>query len=98
MHVHYYMYMSEDVIIHIHIIVFFSFFYFLPLRHVVSAAVEECNLLYRNAQLPFHSLPPSHPPQHQSDASGEKLKDLAIEMGLTPTTIAYLKQKVPQKT
>ena len=34
----------------------------------------------------------------QSDASGEKLKDLAIEMGLTPSALAYLKQKVPQKT
>ena len=38
----------------------------------------------------------SHPTQ--SDASGEKLKDLAIEMGLTPSALAYLKQKVPQKT
>ena len=34
----------------------------------------------------------------QSDASGEKLKDLAIEMGLTPSALTYLKQKVPQKT
>ena len=33
----------------------------------------------------------------QSDASGEKLKDLAIEMGITPSAVTYLKQKVPDK-
>ena len=33
----------------------------------------------------------------QSDANGEKLKDLAIEMGVTPAAITYLQQKVPHK-
>lgn len=33
----------------------------------------------------------------QNDASGEKLKDLAIEMGLTTSAVAYLKGKVPPK-
>ncbi|XP_064395390.1 E3 ubiquitin-protein ligase UBR4-like isoform X5 [Halichondria panicea] len=31
------------------------------------------------------------------DASGEKLKDLAKETGLTPAAVAYLKSKVPSK-
>jgi len=46
--------------------------------------------------LPSLPLPPSH--LLQSDASGDKLKDLAIEMGLTPSAVTYLKQKVPKKT
>lgn len=33
----------------------------------------------------------------QNDASGEKLKDLAIEMCLTTSAVAYLKGKVPPK-
>ncbi len=33
----------------------------------------------------------------QKDASGEKLKDLAKETGLTPAAVAYLKSKVPSK-
>ena len=32
----------------------------------------------------------------QKDASGEKLKDLAIEMNITPSAVTYLKQKVPR--
>ena len=31
----------------------------------------------------------------QNDASGEKLKDLAIEMNITPSAIEYIKTKVP---
>ena len=33
----------------------------------------------------------------QNDASGEKLKDLAIEMKLTPSALEYIKTKVPKK-
>ena len=33
----------------------------------------------------------------QNDASGEKLKDLAIEMNLTPSALEYIKTKVPDK-
>ena len=34
----------------------------------------------------------------QKDASGEKMKDLAIEMNITPSAVAYLKKKVPLKS
>lgn len=34
----------------------------------------------------------------QKDASGEKLKDLAIEMNITPSAVTYLKNVVPQKS
>ena len=34
----------------------------------------------------------------QKDASGVKLKDLAIEMDITPSAVTYLKNIVPQKS
>lgn len=34
----------------------------------------------------------------QKDASGVKLKDLAIEMDITPSAVTYLKKIVPQKS
>lgn len=33
----------------------------------------------------------------QTDASGEKLKDLVIEMKLTPSAVDYIRNKTPDK-
>ena len=50
------------------------------------------------SSVPKATIVTNHYLMWSSDASGAKMKELSIEMNITPSAVEYLSQKVPQKS